>query len=55
MDERIIKQGAFRTIELVVSSCSKKTKAETPPWSKEQVKQMEEEKVESVPLIRFKF
>jgi PBP1b-binding outer membrane lipoprotein LpoB len=45
----------FLGIIFVLTGCSKQTKVETPPWSKQQVKQMEEEKVESVPLIKFKF
>jgi len=40
---------------IILTGCSESTKVETPPWSKEQVKQMEEDNVKSVPLVKIKF
>lgn len=42
-------------IVLMIVGCSETAKVETPPWSDQQVEQMRDEEIETVPLAIFRF
>ena len=42
-------------VGFMVAGCSEQAKLETPPWSDEQIEQMEDEGVDSVPIAIRRF
>jgi len=40
---------------IVLSGCSQQTKLETPPWNEKQLEQMENEKINTVPIGILRF
>lgn len=53
--KQLIKLVVLVAFVVALTGCSKQTKVETPPWSKEQVKQIENDDVKVVPFAIFRF